>query len=181
MTATILGCGETLIHAKRHGDLVVGSNDCEKHGMHCDILVLANDARKFSDEPERLKVIYNTKAEVLVSNPLGWPKFPKAKQIQRFYRYPERVMKGSIYYSATTPIISCCIAIDRGATDLVLYGVDMLNHPVYSVNTRFGLREFQVYMDFFAKAKQSLGTNVFIGSRGTAFDDYLPLYQPKAA
>lgn len=179
MTATILGCGDTLIHAKRHG-LVVGSNDCEKHGMSCDILVLANDARKFSDEPERLKVIYNTKAEVLVSNPLGWPKLPNAKPFNRFFRYPGMVRKGSIYYSATTPIISCCVAIDRGATELVLYGVDMLNHSVYSINNRFGKLEFDVYVDFFKKAKKSLKIETFIGARGTAFDNILPLYQPVA-
>lgn len=176
MTATILGCGETLIHARRHGSLVVGSNDCEKHGMQCDVLVLANDARKFSDEPERLKVIYNTKAEVLVSNKLGWPKFPEAKQLIRFYRYPGQVRKGSIYYSATTPIISCCVAIDRGATELVLYGVDMLTHTSYSVNNKFGYREYQTYLDFFKQAKKSVKVETYIGAMNTAFDNDLPLY-----
>lgn len=178
MTATILGCGDTLIHAKKYGDLVVGSNDCEKHGMQCDYLVLTNDASKFKDEPERLKVIYNTKAEVLLSNPPGWPKFPHAKQLTRFYRYPERVHKGSIYYSATTPITSCCVAIDKGATELVLFGVDMLTHPVYRVDTRFGTREFHTYLHFFNELKTTLKIKTFIGALGTAFDGHLPLYQP---
>lgn len=77
--------------------------------------------------------------------------------------------------SQTSPIIAISYAIKMGAKEIILYGVDFLNHRKWSRGTKSGDREIKVYCKFFAECER-IGVKVYLGSNGTAFDLMLPLY-----
>lgn len=172
MIATILGCGSSGKEWVRRG-MVVGSNDCGKWGRPVDVLVLANSIHKFGD---RIKTIKKHEGEVFATTQKYWKEvFPRVQGI-KYTAFVSHIRKGMIYSARTTPIICCSLAIKLGATELILYGVDMLNHKVFARGTKRGNHEIATYVNFF-KACEKIGVKVFLGATGTAFDNNLPLYE----
>ena len=84
-------------------------------------------------------------------------------------------MRGFVLSSVTTPIICISMAIKMGATEIIVYGLDMLNHKTYRVGTKLGDREFNKYKLFFKECER-LNIKVWRGADGTAFDLTLPKY-----
>jgi hypothetical protein len=173
MLFTVVASGQSAEHWERRGTCI-GSNDCEKWGKPVDILILANSPHKFK---ERLNIIKKSKAKVLVTNVNAWkPIFPNCERIQRLTAFNINVRKGFIYSSSTTPIICLSMAISLGASQIVMWGNDLVNHHAYRVGTKAGDHEINKYIKFF-RACEKVGIKIYLGSLGTAFDKTLPLWK----
>lgn len=173
MIFTVIGCGESADGWVRRGTCI-GSNDCERFGNPVDILILVNMPRKFK---ERLNTIKKSKAKVLTNVPGNWkPYFPNCEKIQRLISFNKAILKNFIYSSQTTPIICLSLAIKMGAKEIIMYGVDFKNHHSFREGTKSGQREIDVYKRFFRECER-IGVKVYLGAKGTTFDNFLPLYQ----
>lgn len=169
---TVIGCGESARNWVRNG-VVIGSNDCEKFGKPVDYLVLANAPNKFKD---RLRTIKESKAKVLVTSKTAWNKvFPTCEQITRYTQFNTRITGGFIYTSRTTPIMCLSLAIRMGAKQIVMWGVDMVNHHAYRRGTKQGELEIAIYNKFIKQAGVQ-GIKIWRGAEGTVFDNTLPLW-----
>lgn len=172
MIFTVVACGESAQSWERRGT-VIGSNDCEKFGKPVDILVLANHPAKFK---ERLNTIKKSKAKVMATSTKAWrPIFPTCELITRTTSFNRKIVKGFVYTSQTTPIMCLSLAIRLGATEIVMWGCDMLNHKVFNRGTKKGDREISTYLRFFEDCKR-INVKVYLGANKTAFDSVLPLY-----
>ena len=172
MIFTVVASGESARHWVRRG-ICIGSNDVNKWGQEVDYLILANHPGKFK---ERLTTIKKSKANVLTTSKKQWGKiFPSCEQITRVTSFNQRIVNGFIYTSSTTPIMCISLGIKLGAKDIILWGVDMINHRVWSKGTKQGNREIAIYLRFF-DACQKIGVKLYLGANNTAFDSILPLY-----
>jgi len=173
MIFTIVGCGDSAKSWTPIGTSI-GSNDCEKWGRGVDHLILANHPGKFKNG--RLNIIKRTKAQVHTTSRRLWQQnLPCCLQLNRVVSFNTRLLNGFIYTSSTTPIMCMSLAIRMGATELILWGVDMLNHHAYYQGSKLGNREIGVYHKFF-QACTAKGIKVYLGAHGTAFDKTLPLW-----
>lgn len=151
----------------------IGVNDCLKWGRDTDILILVNAPGKFK---ERLNIIKQSKARVLTNSLNMWrPYFKDCQKIERLISFNGKILKNFVYMSQTSPIIAISYAIKQGATEIVMYGVDFLNHRRWAKGTKNGDRECKVYERFFKECER-LNIKIYLGSTGTAFDNYLPLW-----
>lgn len=166
---TIVGCGDSARNWVPNG-ISIGSNDCEKFGRPVDYLVLANAPHRFR---ERLETIKKSKAKVMVTSKTEWQKiFPNCEQIYRTTAYNQRILGGFIYTARTTPIMCFSLALRLGATEIVMWGVDMVTHKTYRQGLKQGDLEIATYRRFFEQAKK-LGIKVYLGAGGTVFDGIL--------
>ena len=172
-TFTIVACGESAQGWTPRGTCI-GSNDCEKFGQPVDILILANHPDKFK---ERINIIKKSKATVRSNTPQTWRKmFPNVEKISRMVFFHKRILPGFTYTSKTTPIMCISTAINMGAKEVILYGVDMLTHHSFRRGVKHGDFEIATYLKFF-KEMERLGIKVFLGAKGSAFDNSLPIYE----
>lgn len=173
MQVTVVACGESARHWIPRG-ITIGSNDVLKFGRDTDYLILANSPGKF--KPERLNIIKKSKAKILVTSVNQWkPYFPACERIQKVTTFNKMIMKGYCQTSVTTPIMALSIAIRMGATEIIMWGVDLLNHKSYAKGTKAGDREIDKYKMYFKECER-LKIKVWRGADGTAFDDVVPKY-----
>ena len=173
MTFTIVACGDSAKDWIPRGTSI-GSNDCEKFGRPVDHLILANSPNKFTKS--RMDQIKKSLAQVWSTNIKQWIKmFPTAKRIDRITFFNTRILPGYVYTSTTTPIMCVSMAIRMGATEIVIWGMDMKTHKTYSEGTKRGDYEISVYKKFFTECKKK-NIKVYLGAAGTVFDGFLPFY-----
>lgn len=176
MTASIIGCGSSgQDWHKIPVDLSIGVNDCLKHGAHPDQLVIINFERKFTHE--RLKTILATRPKKVWTHTSTWKKhFSNAEVIKLspFNGYV-RVKSGLTYCSKTSPLVALSLAVNQGATEIIIWGIDFVSHPNYRKGTKNGDFEVKTYLRFFDQLA-SQGIKVYRGANGTAFDSELPMY-----
>lgn len=172
MLFTIVASGQSAAGWIARGTCI-GSNDCLKFGHDVDILILVNKPHKFGD---RIHTIKKSKAKVLTNSVAQWkPYFQNCEKIQRLISFNKLVLKNFIYSSKTSPIVCISLAVKMGATEIILWGVDFINHKSYSKGTKKGQMEIDLYKRFF-KQLELKGIKVYLGAKGTAFDNYLPLW-----
>jgi hypothetical protein len=171
----VLGCGSTAQHWDGLGTSI-GVNDCEKYHP-VNHLIVVNSPTRFKDEPDRFNTIINSKPDQFYSNAPGWEKwFPNWKKINLIsFSYSHRRIKDRLWCSKTSPFVAICMAVNMGAKDIVLWGVDMLTHKYYSPGSKFFNPEYKNYLKLFEKLKAE-GVNVWRGADGTCFDNDLLKY-----
>jgi hypothetical protein len=173
MLATVVALGSSARDWKPRG-LTIGVNEYLMWGRQADIMVTVNAPHKFSSD--EMNYICQHKGKVLTNSIHQWSKyFPQAEPLKHMGPFNLRVQKGRIYSSSTSPMIAISYAMQQGATEVVLYGVDMLNHDKFSKGTKHGDHEISVYNRFFTSVEKS-GNRVYLGATGTAFDQTLPLW-----
>lgn len=178
MTTAIVGCGKSAQHwGESKFDLSIGVNDAFKHGYPLDQLVIVNFPRKFNKQ--RTDIILNTKAKVF-THTSQWQKLITTAQVIKLSPFNGRVRNGLIYHSKTSPFVAISLAVKQGADTIVLYGIDMVNHPAYRKGTKSGDYEIKTYLKLFEELRKQ-GITVLLGEKGTCFDNLLPTRQPVAA
>ena len=176
MIASVIGCGPSAKDwGKQKFDLSIGCNDMLKFGYQPDQLVLVNHKGKFSKD--RLDTILRTRPKKLWTHTSQWRSHFSDFEIIRFSHFSGYFMKGNIYHCRTSPMVAICLAIRQGATDVVLYGVDMLSHKVYRTGTKEGDNEIKTYLKFFDAVKKK-GINIYLGNNGSALEGHIPFYDP---
>jgi hypothetical protein len=169
---TVVGCGDSAKGWIPRGT-TIGVNDVLKFGRDVDILIVVNSPAKFK---ERLNIIKKSKAKVLTNSVNLWkPHFQNCQKIERLISFNAKILKNFVYMSQTSPIIAISYAIKQGAKEIIIWGVDFINHRKWAKGTKSGDREIMVYQRFFKECER-IGVKVYLGANNTAFDNYLPLW-----
>lgn len=175
MTISVVACGPTAEGWHNTPcDLSIGCNDAAKWGQKLDSLVVCNRPQQFSKE--RYEIIKNTKCENFYSHKSAWVKeFPAWKKINLTPWYGT-YHKGQIYSSNSSPIIAITLAAKLGAKEIIMWGVDMVSHHIFSTSNPQTKKEVEVYLQIYDALKAN-GIRLWLGSYGTALDKYVPLWK----
>lgn len=174
MTVAVVGCGNSAQYwGETKFNLSIGVNDAGKWGYPLDQLVVINFPRKFTKQ--RTEIIMNTQAKMF-THTTAWKKLIPNANVIKLSPFNDRVRDGMIYHSKTSPFVAISLALLAGATDIVLFGVDMVDHPVCRKGTKTGDFEIALYVKLFNAIKKT-GRNVWLGANGSCFDNYLQVYE----
>jgi hypothetical protein len=176
MTIHIIGSGETGSKWSGIGPSI-GCNDSFKWGHPIDFLLLLNRPSQFQES--RREVILSTKPKKVYTNmPYVWEKYFKdVHELSPLRRWSSGspVKKGIYYHSSTSPFVGLSMAYNFGFNNVVMWGVDLITHQKYGRGQDGHIREMLKFNSFI-KAIQAQGMKVYIGSKGTAFDSILPVW-----
>lgn len=184
---SVIGCGDSAKEwFKTPCDLSIGVNDANKFGHEVNYLVVVNSPLKFfpsvkNGHVDRLKTITDSKPERFFCHSSNWkPYFPKYELLS-MRTFIGSYRKDRIYSSKTSPFVAITLAASLGAKDIILFGVDMLNHERFSAqaspkNRPDFITELGYYRMLFEQLAQN-GIKVWIGSENTVLKDILPLYE----
>ena len=165
----ILGLGETckLWDGKGYS---IGVNDIFGRGIKTDALVVVDNFRKYH---ERYRIIQDSRPREFFSQLTWWRDHPNYKEIT-LRRFKDIFKLGTIYSSNTTPIIAMSIAAKKGFKEIVLHGVDFVDHKV--CNGKALTKEIIVYLKFITELEK-LGIKVYLYSNYGALSNQLPVWQ----
>lgn len=170
---TIVACGESARHWIPRGH-TLAVNDGWKWGKPTDSLLVCNRPAEFK-QGGRLEIITNSKPKTFYSHKSNWAyAFPNWKKISLVQWYGV-IRKGQQYSSNSSPFIALSLAWNLGAKDIILWGVDFMNHHNFNPDNPYRDKEVVVYMQLIAALKEE-GVSVWLGSKGTAFDELIPVY-----
>jgi hypothetical protein len=172
MTFTIVATGETAKDWIPRGHSI-GVNDSWKWGKPTDSLLVCNRPQNFKED--RLKVITESKPANFYSHKSNWAyKFPDWRKINLVSWYGV-LRKGQHYSSNTSPFIALSLAYNLGATEIIMWGVDFKNHWLFNEGSPEAEREVKQYLQLITEL-EAVGVRVYIGKKGTAFDDLIQVY-----
>lgn len=182
MIISVVACGDSAKHwNKTPCDMSIGVNDCFKFGYDVDYLLCVNAPHLFQPNAKngytnRLYTILQSKPKRFITSLCPeWRKYRydvDCIHIQRFGKY---FRKGINYFSKTSPFIAINYAYNLGAKDIILWGIDFLNHPVYKPGKRGTDFEIEEYMRLIGLI-QNDGVKVWLGNSSTMLNKYLELY-----
>lgn len=173
MTTHIIACGDSAKHWNGKG-YSIGVNDAAKWGHHINRLIVVNSPTRFKDEPERMRMIMSSTPDEFYCNNASWEHaFPKWKRLDLVsFSFSGRILKHKLVCSKTSPFIAISMAYNLGATDIVIWGVDMMTHKYFNPKTKQFMSEYNNYLRLFEK----MNINVWRGADGTCFDNDLKLW-----
>lgn len=169
MTISVIGCGKSAEGWHNTPcDLSIGCNDVKRFGKNTDWLIVVN--RKFT--PEREAIIKASKPKrFLTTIPYWRQQFPNAETL-RLQRYDKHLKKGHVYSSKTSPFIGLSLAFNAGAKDIILFGVDLVDHPVIREKLLdYELRQYQSL----CRSLHEQGTKVWVSSNNSLLSTFLPV------
>lgn len=176
MTAFIIGCGESAEGWFNHPhDVSIGVQDCKRWGKDVDQLLLIDSKIGFKNEPERLEIIKNSNpGKVYTHGPTWNDWFPNAEHL-RLTRFNKYLKKGHVYCSKSSPFVGISLAFNMGATDIILFGVDMKSHKLFHPGTRtfdYEMRQIEKLCRMMADQ----GTSVWVSSEKSALSKFLNVW-----
>jgi hypothetical protein len=182
MKVSIVGCGDSAKEwFKVTCDMSIGVNDCVKFGHEVDNLVVVNTPAKFqpsykNGHVNRLKTIIESKPKRFFCHNSGWkPYFPNYELVG-MRPFVLNYKRNRIYSSKTSPFVAICLAVSLGGTELIIWGVDMVNHHRWSVGKKdFGL-ELSHYQILFEELEKN-GIKVWLGNEASTLNKFLPIYK----
>lgn len=173
MKCSIVGLGETATLWDGKG-YSIGVNDCWKYGKTTDVLVVVNNFKK---EPERYRIINDSRPREFYSNLTWWRHHPNFKELT-MRRFTGHIREGTIYHSSThlgtSPFIAISLAVNKGFKEIVLYGVDFTCHKVMKGNALD--KEVKAYLKLIAELGK-FGVRIYLYSNYGAFKDLLPVWK----
>lgn len=171
---TIVACGDSAKDWVQTGTSI-GVNDSWRWGKPTDALLVCNKPTDFKHDG-RLQVITESKPKTFYSHKGNWAyAFPEWKKISLVHWYGV-IRKGQQYSSNSSPFIALSLAWNLGAKDIIMWGVDMVNHKTFNPDNPYRDKEVKVYMELIAALKEE-GVSVWLGSKGGAFDNLIPIYE----
>lgn len=177
MIVSIIACGDSAKEwYKTPCDLSVGCNDSAKWGHKLNHLLVVNHPSKFSNEPGRFKHIIESKPDKFFAHSRAWSQWFPNMEFIRPIRLVGRLRKGVYYHSQTSPFVAMSHAFNIGATEIVLWGVDMRTHKVYHDRSKAQTIEVDRYKRFIA-ALEKHGVKVYLGAEGSVLN--LPIWEKK--
>lgn len=173
MTYNVVACGQTGSQWDGTG-ISIGVNDAWKWGKPTTHLLLANRPHSFS--PQRFQTIINSKPERFYCDKADWQQyFPDWIKL-RLKPWYGSFFKENFYYSDTSPFIAICLAANLGAKEIVLWGVDFIDHHMYNGGNPQTKREIERYKELITELRAQ-GIETFLGAPGSALESFLPIYQ----
>lgn len=173
MIVSVIGCGNSgKDWFNTPCDLSIGCNDSAKWGKDPDWLVIVN--RRFT--PEREKIIKSTKSKKVLTSIRYWEEYFKAigpTENLRMQPFGKHLKKGHVYSSKTSTFIAMSLAFNAGATDIILFGVDLTSHPVIKDKLlNYELRQWEL----FTRELKKYNVNVWVSSSESALSKFLPVW-----
>lgn len=171
MTISVIGCGPTAEGWHNTPcDLSIGCNDCARFGKDTDWLVVVN--RRFPSEREDFIIHSNPKR--FFTTIYYWNKLFSHAETLRLQRFSKHVKKGHVYSSKTSPFVALSLAFNAGAKDVILFGVDLVSHPVIKDKLRdYELRQFERFCREIAKQ----GCQTWVSSKDSSLSKFLPVWK----
>lgn len=127
----VLGLGPSLsLYNPAPGDFTIGVNDIWGKIM-TNVVVCVDDRPRFVHE--RMKIIDECTPEAFYSHIDSYQNRPDFKRLTLLPYFPDHICQlniPAVPKSLCSPFIACVVAYKYyGATEIHLYGVDLLNHP----------------------------------------------------
>lgn len=180
--ASIVACGDSAKHwYKVPVNFSIGCNDCVKFGYEVNYLVCVDSPFKFQPKRQngyidRHKIIIDSKPERFYCHNSNWKKwFPQAELLS-MQVFIGTYRKNRVYSSKTSPFVAITKAVELGATELIIWGVDFINHHQYAPGKSSYNMELSHYRLLFEQL-QANGIKLWIGDENTALKEFLPTYK----
>lgn len=171
MTYNIIGCGHSASKYDGHG-LSIGVNDCFKYGHRPSLLLVCNHKNRFP--AERRKTILDTRPVTLYTTSQTWDNdFPSRVMVN--YRSWDGNLRQDVTRltsANTSPIMAMSLAYSLGATKLILWGVDFIDHSDFSKSNPETKLEIRQYRGF-TEALRREGIKTYLGAAGSALEEFL--------
>lgn len=174
MIINVIGCGATGANWDGNG-YSIGVNDCWKFGKKTNDLIVVNKKPLFSEK--RLLTICNSKPVRFLTNLASWlDEFPDGEIIplKRWNGVELDETRNTIYHSKTSPFIAMSLAYDLCAKEIVLWGVDFVDHHAFSPGKTGYLQE-KIRYEQFAKKLAEKNVMVYKGSKESNLN--LPIWK----
>ena len=172
MIVNIVACGNSASEwYKTSCDLSIGVNDCEKWGHPVDQLIVINSPRQFTKE--RQDIIKATKAKVF-SHSDSWHGILNYERL-RLQSFSKHLKKGHVYSSKTSPFVAMSHAFNQGATDIILHGVDLVDHPTFHPGNKLHAYELR-QIEKFARMLGEQECRVWLGKDFGALGKFLRVW-----
>lgn len=168
---SIIGCGASSEGWYKHPhDYSIGVNDMKKFGHDPDSLLICNWPLKFPQH--RLNIIKETNPKRFFSNTDAWRTyFPQMEKIY-LRSWDGHFYKDYIVHTDTSPTIAMGLARSMGATEIVLWGCDYIDHHMYHKNNNSTeLRQIKAICE----ALKNEGVKIYLGASGSALETFLPI------
>lgn len=175
MTISIVACGSSAEGwNKVPCDRSISVNDSWKWGHPTTDLLVANQPLKFPQH--RLNIIKASIPKRFWSQLSSWSTyFPNMAHIRLTswdgHLYPERL--DTFSHADTSPFIAISMAYKFGAKDIILWGVDMVDHHIYHAGNMQLKTEIKRYHAMI-EALDKEGVKVWLGAPGSALN--LPVW-----
>lgn len=182
MTVSVVACGESAKEwFNTPCDKSIGVNDCLKFGHDTDYLVCVNAPFKFEPSKSngrvnRKETIIRSKAKFITGLCMEWKKLKPGLDCIQLSQFTKWAKKGIVYYSKTSPFIAMSIAFNMGATDIILWGVDFIDHPDFQQGKRNTEFEIEQYVKF-AGMIGGQGCKVWIGNEETRLSKHFEVWR----
>lgn len=182
MIVSIVACGFSAKEwYKTPCDLSIGVNDCTKYGHQVDWLTVVNAPNKFTakkknNHEDRLSTIITSKPKRFFAHNGQWKQYFPNCELLQIHPFRGSVKKDKIYFSKTSPFVAIHQAYSAGASDIILWGVDFLDHP--KVNGKLLHYELSEYRRLF-EALEAKNIKVWLGNNQSVLKEYLKVYKLK--
>lgn len=182
MTISIIGCGDTAKDWIPRGH-TLGVNDSWKWGKPTDSLVICNRPTNFTND--RLKTIVESKPKTFYSHKSNWAYvFPAWQRIRLkewigdFQPRMDKLPLGDrhCYYSNTISFIALSLCYQLGATEIIMWGCDFVNHKLFHAGNPETEKEVRKHLELI-RCLNDHGVKVWLGAEVTAFDGKLEVYE----
>jgi len=168
----VLGLGQTIAHyiERNPEGRAIGVNDASRYVNPLWGLVVIDSPHVFT--PDRLDHINRTECDVLFSSFTNYKSIRcnKFEQLSLFSTHMLEI-DGRYYHSNNSPFIAVQAAYYNGATEIVLWGVDMIDHHALTGQLTKVQRDF----DLLIRKLSDKGVQVFKGHKDSRLD--LPVWE----
>lgn len=180
MKIAVLGLGPSLDNysPSLYFDLVIGVNDISGRlgpEQDADIVVCVDTPNSFSNEPKRLEVIKNCRPiKGFYGNSNLWsiyqPNFNLLKLAP--VRGDTSFIDTHVLKSNNSTYVAVSLAYRLGAKEIVLYGVDFINHKHIKDKTLdMALKDFRKLYT----ALRERNVFLFVGSKESRLSEFIPI------
>jgi hypothetical protein len=155
MICNIIACGSSASKWDGQGDSI-GVNDAFKWGHKLQRLVLLNNPNEF--ERERLEIIKKTQVETVYTCYREWQRPGLGLTNVIYFNY--NVWQGRLkpirmgfQTSKTSPFAAISIAYNLGYDEIILWGVDFKDHPIWNQHNHNYAYEIKNYQQIAQQLK----------------------------
>ena len=166
MICHCLALGPSIKNFKPDGNFTIGCNDVARYHLP-DVLMVVS-----SLPPERAEIVRASRPKKLLSHMPFWVSHPSYEYIgsnMHPWRQNDknRLDKGIIYTSNNTPFMCCSWAFNQNYREIVLWGVDLMDHPLLRDSAlERTWTDFSQLQEAFLKNNASM----YLGSPGSVLD-----------
>lgn len=173
MIVNIIGLGQTGKLWNGQGSSL-GINDCWRHGIKTNALIACNFPNKFPQE--RLEIIKRSKPVQFYSNLEAWRQWHPNTIPLQLRSWDGHLYEKTTICTNTSASIALDLARKLGASKIILWGIDMVDHPVYNAGNGAGQTELK-QLEQICKAFKSVGIEVYLGTKGSELEKFLTVHE----